>query len=55
MDVNPPEVLRKPLNIPRKTLMGPGPSNCSPRVLEAMSKDVLGHMHKEVFQVIQVK
>lgn len=51
MEVQAPYVLKRPLNIPRKTLMGPGPSNCSPRVLEAIGKDVVGHMHEEVFQV----
>lgn len=55
MEVKPPEILKRPLNIPKKLLMGPGPSNCSPRVLEAMGKDVVGHMHQEVFEVTTLK
>lgn len=51
MDVEPPKVLKNPLKIPKKKLMGPGPSNCSPRVLNALGQNVLGHMHSEVFQV----
>lgn len=51
MNVAPPEALKKPLIVPYKTLMGPGPSNCSPRVLYAVGQSVLGHMHSEVFQV----
>lgn len=30
-----------------KTLMGPGPSNVHPRVLEAMSKPIIGHLDPE--------
>ncbi|XP_018567538.1 serine--pyruvate aminotransferase, mitochondrial [Anoplophora glabripennis] len=52
MDTKPPEVLKNPVNVPYKTLMGPGPSNCSPRVLYAIGRNVLGHMHSEVFQVM---
>jgi len=51
MEVPPPLVLKRPLYVPSKTLMGPGPSNCSHRVLEAMSNPVLGHMHPECLQV----
>src|SRR6476659_8665944 len=29
---------------PKRLLMGPGPSNVSPSVLEAMSRPVLGHL-----------
>lgn len=29
---------------PRRTLMGPGPSDVSPRVLEAMSRPTIGHL-----------
>lgn len=51
MEVPPPLVLKRALFVPSKTLMGPGPSNCSQRVLEAMSNPVLGHMHPECLQV----
>ncbi|BFG01052.1 serine--pyruvate aminotransferase mitochondrial-like [Drosophila madeirensis] len=52
MEVPPPLVLKRPLYVPSKTLMGPGPSNCSHRVLEAMSNPVLGHMHPECLQIM---
>ncbi|KAH8270656.1 hypothetical protein KR044_000096 [Drosophila immigrans] len=52
MEVPPPLVLKRPLFVPSKTLMGPGPSNCSQRVLEAMSNPVLGHMHPECLQIM---
>lgn len=49
--VPPPAALRKPLSIPRRLLLGPGPSNLSPRVLAAGGQQMIGHMHKEMFQV----
>ncbi|XP_023016079.2 alanine--glyoxylate aminotransferase [Leptinotarsa decemlineata] len=52
MEIPPPEVLKKSLVVPSKTLMGPGPSNAPPRVLQAMSYSVLGHMHQETFQIM---
>ncbi|MDB4913817.1 MAG: class-V aminotransferase [Gemmatimonadetes bacterium] len=33
-----------PLNPPERLLMGPGPSNPDPRVLEAMTKNPVGHL-----------
>ena len=29
---------------PQRTLMGPGPSDVSPRVLEAMARPTIGHL-----------
>ena len=29
---------------PQRTLMGPGPSDVSPRVLEALSRPTIGHL-----------
>lgn len=52
LDVNTPAVLREELVVPNKLLMGPGPSNCPPRVLQAMSNPVLGHLHPECTKVI---
>ena len=31
--------------------MGPGPSNCPPRVLNASALPLLGHLHPEMFAV----
>ena len=49
--ISPPENLLRPLELPSKTLMGPGPSNCPPRVLKASSLPMLGHLHPEFTQV----
>lgn len=38
--------------VPSKTLMGPGPSNCSQRVLDALSNPLLGHMHPECLEIM---
>ncbi|XP_052760161.1 alanine--glyoxylate aminotransferase-like [Mya arenaria] len=48
----PPECLSRPLNFPFKTLMGPGPSNCPPRVLAASALPMLGHLHPEFTQIM---
>ncbi|KAB1279067.1 Serine--pyruvate aminotransferase; mitochondrial [Camelus dromedarius] len=50
--VAPPEALRKPLSIPSRLLLGPGPSNLPPRVLAAGGLQMVGHMHKEMFQIM---
>lgn len=49
--VAPPEALRKPLSIPNRLLLGPGPANLAPRVRAAGGLQVIGHMHKEMYQV----
>ncbi|XP_019483981.1 PREDICTED: serine--pyruvate aminotransferase [Hipposideros armiger] len=50
--VAPPEVLRKPLSVPKRLLLGPGPSNLAPRVLATGSLQMIGHMHKEMYQIM---
>ncbi|XP_054426391.1 alanine--glyoxylate aminotransferase [Pteronotus mesoamericanus] len=50
--VAPPEVLLKPLSVPNRLLLGPGPSNLAPRVLAAGGLQMIGHMHKEMYQVM---
>ncbi|ENN81587.1 alanine--glyoxylate aminotransferase isoform X2 [Dendroctonus ponderosae] len=52
MNVRPPLGLKSPLRIPHKLLMGPGPSNSSPRILNALSQPILGHMHSELFDIM---
>ena len=32
------------LNPPQRILLGPGPSNCHPRVLRSMSTPLVGHL-----------
>ncbi|XP_065198418.1 alanine--glyoxylate aminotransferase-like [Sycon ciliatum] len=48
----PDPALLRPLEIPQKTLLGPGPSNCPPRVLAASARPVLGHLHGEFVTVM---
>lgn len=52
LEVEVPKSLSKPLVVPNKLMMGPGPSNCSPRVLHAMGYPVIGHLHAETLKVI---
>lgn len=39
------------MQVPSKLLMGPGPSNSPPQVLQAMTHPLLGHLHPEFTQV----
>lgn len=50
--LKPPKELFKPLHVPNKILMGPGPSNSSKRVLHSLQHQILGHMHPEVFELL---
>ncbi|CAL1527232.1 unnamed protein product [Lymnaea stagnalis] len=49
---SPPKSLMKPLDVPNKLLMGPGPSNCPPRVLAAGALPMLGHLHPEFTKIM---
>lgn len=42
----------KELNIPSRTLMGPGPSEVHPRVLQAMATPMIGHMDQNFMNVM---
>ena len=55
LSVGPPEVLKTPMSIPEKTLLGPGPSNVPDRVLKAMALPTIGHLHPEFTKVIKIK
>ncbi|KAF6029416.1 AGXT [Bugula neritina] len=50
--ISPPQSLLKPINVPSKTLMGPGPSSGAPRVLAAGALPLLGHLHSEFTQIM---
>ncbi|XP_065700640.1 alanine--glyoxylate aminotransferase isoform X2 [Patagioenas fasciata] len=47
-----PQGLLRPLVVPERLLLGPGPSNVPPRILAAGGQQLLGHMHPEVLQVM---
>ena len=42
----------KDLNPSERILLGPGPSNCHPRVLNAMSMPVIGHLDPEFIKIM---
>ena len=48
----PPKELLTKMQLPVKTLAGPGPTNCSKRVLQALQNQVIGHLHSEIGQVM---
>ena len=39
-------------DLPHRILMGPGPSNCHPSVLEAMSRPMIGHLDPEFIKIM---
>ena len=39
-------------NLPQRTLLGPGPSTVHPRVLQAMTLPVVGHLDPKFFQIM---
>lgn len=49
---SPPNALTKPLRTVNKTLLGPGPSNSPQRVLDAMSRQLMGHLHPETLAIM---
>ncbi|NWQ65625.1 SPYA protein, partial [Neopipo cinnamomea] len=50
--VPPPQTLLRPLVLPERLLLGPGPSNVPHRIQAAGGRQLLGHMHPEVLQVM---
>jgi alanine-glyoxylate transaminase/serine-glyoxylate transaminase/serine-pyruvate transaminase len=50
--IPPPAVLFEPMQIPKKTLLGPGPSNPHPAIIEAMTQPVLGYLHPEFLEIM---
>ncbi|KAM4693417.1 alanine--glyoxylate aminotransferase isoform 1-T1 [Discoglossus pictus] len=50
--VPPPAALLQPLHVPQKLMLGPGPSNVPPRIQIAGAQPVIGHMHTEMFHIM---
>ncbi|TSK49615.1 Serine--pyruvate aminotransferase, mitochondrial [Bagarius yarrelli] len=42
----------RPLEVPYRYLFGPGPSNVSPRVLSAGGRPIIGHLHPEMYEIM---
>ena len=40
------------LNLPVRTLLGPGPSNVHPRVLRAMATPMIGHLDPKFLELM---
>ena len=47
-----PASLSSPMEVPQKTLCGPGPTNMYPRVQQSLSLPLLGHMHQEFTKIM---
>nr|XP_033815504.1 serine--pyruvate aminotransferase [Geotrypetes seraphini] len=47
-----PAVLMQPLSVPERLMLGPGPSNTPPRIQAAGALQLIGHMHPEMFQIM---
>ncbi|XP_063298475.1 alanine--glyoxylate aminotransferase isoform X1 [Pelobates fuscus] len=52
LSVSPPSSLLQPLNVPHRLMLGPGPSNVPPRIQAAGGLPIIGHMHPEMFQIM---
>ncbi|XP_073437319.1 alanine--glyoxylate aminotransferase [Dendrobates tinctorius] len=50
--IPPSLALQQPLHVPQRLMLGPGPSNVPPRVQAAGAQQVIGHMHPEMFQIM---
>ncbi|KAG9264753.1 alanine--glyoxylate and serine--pyruvate aminotransferase b [Astyanax mexicanus] len=50
--IPPPACMLQPLEVPTRYLFGPGPSNVSPRVLAAGGRPIIGHLHPEMYQIM---
>uniref|UniRef100_A0A8D0HH14 Alanine--glyoxylate aminotransferase n=1 Tax=Sphenodon punctatus TaxID=8508 RepID=A0A8D0HH14_SPHPU len=44
--------LLQPLLVPDRLMLGPGPSNVPPRILAAGGRQLIGHIHEEMFQIM---
>ncbi|TSQ69520.1 Serine--pyruvate aminotransferase, mitochondrial [Bagarius yarrelli] len=52
LHVPPPACMLRPLEVPYRYLFGPGPSNVSPRVLSAGGRPIIGHLHPEMYEIM---
>ncbi|KAL7638640.1 UNVERIFIED_CONTAM: hypothetical protein RMT77_011212 [Armadillidium vulgare] len=52
LQISGPTCLLRPVRVPSKLLLGPGPSNVSERVLRSMTSPMLGHLHPEFLKIM---
>uniref|UniRef100_A0AAQ5XU82 Alanine--glyoxylate aminotransferase n=1 Tax=Amphiprion ocellaris TaxID=80972 RepID=A0AAQ5XU82_AMPOC len=50
--IPPPACMLRPLEAPLRYLFGPGPSNVPPRVLAAGGRPIIGHLHPEMYEIM---
>uniref|UniRef100_A0A669BKL3 Alanine--glyoxylate aminotransferase n=1 Tax=Oreochromis niloticus TaxID=8128 RepID=A0A669BKL3_ORENI len=50
--IPPPACMLRPLEVPLRYLFGPGPSNVPPRILAAGSRPIIGHLHPEMYEIM---
>jgi len=50
--IPPPQRLMQPARIPKRLLLGPGPTNLPESVRAALGASMLGHMHPEFFDIM---
>ncbi|KAL7832359.1 hypothetical protein AOLI_G00299070 [Acnodon oligacanthus] len=50
--IPPPACMLRPLEVPNRYLFGPGPSNIPPRVLAAGGRPIIGHLHSEMYEIM---
>ncbi|XP_023665890.1 alanine--glyoxylate aminotransferase-like isoform X1 [Paramormyrops kingsleyae] len=50
--IPPPACLLRPLEVPHRYLFGPGPSNVSPRVQASGARQMIGHLHREMLEIM---
>uniref|UniRef100_A0A4W4H6H0 Alanine--glyoxylate aminotransferase n=2 Tax=Electrophorus electricus TaxID=8005 RepID=A0A4W4H6H0_ELEEL len=52
VNIPPPECMLRPLEVPYRYLFGPGPSNVPPRILAAGARPIIGHLHTEMYEIM---
>ncbi|ROI15278.1 Serine--pyruvate aminotransferase, mitochondrial [Anabarilius grahami] len=56
LSVLPPECLLQPFHVPKRLMLGPGPSNVPARISAAGAQPMLGHLHAETIEIMnQIK
>uniref|UniRef100_A0A8P4G9U6 Alanine--glyoxylate aminotransferase n=1 Tax=Dicentrarchus labrax TaxID=13489 RepID=A0A8P4G9U6_DICLA len=50
--IPPPACMLRPLEAPLRYLFGPGPSNVPPRILAVGAKPIIGHLHPEMYEIM---
>lgn len=52
VEYKPSALILKPIEVPVRLLLGPGPSNPHPRVQHASGMQLVGHLHPEFYAIM---